>query len=229
MHRKQWEFTYIAQALAVHGVLAPGRRGIGFGVGREPLAALFASRGCDVLATDLDTSSAQARGWVDTDQHAHDVNFLNDRGICDPGLFQSHVSFQFMDMTNLTADVGAYDFCWSACCLEHLGSIAEGFRFIESSIALLRRGGVAVHTTEFNLRSDDETLTSGPTVLFRKKDIEAFVDALRARGYQCELNLKSGNSPMNAYVDLPPYSSDKHVRLQIDRYVTTSLGIIVRA
>ena len=39
-HRKQWEFVYIAQALFERRMLAPGRRGLAFGVGKEPLPAL---------------------------------------------------------------------------------------------------------------------------------------------------------------------------------------------
>ena len=40
-------------AMAGLGLLAPGRRGIGFGVGTEPLPALFANRGVEVVASDL--------------------------------------------------------------------------------------------------------------------------------------------------------------------------------
>jgi hypothetical protein len=42
-HRKLWEWCYIAQVLWERGLLQPGRPGLGFGVGHEPLAALFAS------------------------------------------------------------------------------------------------------------------------------------------------------------------------------------------
>ena len=36
-HRKLWEWCYIMQSLQVAGMIRPGRRGIGFGVGVEPL------------------------------------------------------------------------------------------------------------------------------------------------------------------------------------------------
>src|SRR4249919_2372505 len=49
-HRKLWEWVYICQTLHERGKLAPGLRGVGFGVGKEPLAALFASRGVDIVA-----------------------------------------------------------------------------------------------------------------------------------------------------------------------------------
>jgi hypothetical protein len=67
LHRKIWEYCYIAQALYERGLLAPGRRGLGFGVGKEPLAALFASYGCTIVATDLDPVSALRGGWVQND------------------------------------------------------------------------------------------------------------------------------------------------------------------
>ena len=52
-------------------MLAPGRRGLGFAVGREHLPAFFAALGVAVVATDLDgRDDTRAREWVDTDQHA---------------------------------------------------------------------------------------------------------------------------------------------------------------
>jgi hypothetical protein len=81
LHRKQWEFCYILQALAVHGMLGPRQRGLGYGVGTEPLPAVMAARGCAVVVTDCDYEQAKAAGWVTTDQHA--IGAVNDRGICD--------------------------------------------------------------------------------------------------------------------------------------------------
>ena len=40
-HRKQWEFCYILQALCRAGVMRVSARGLGFGVGREPLVAVL--------------------------------------------------------------------------------------------------------------------------------------------------------------------------------------------
>ncbi len=63
-HRKTWEFAYIAEVLEAFGQLTPGRRALGFGVGREPLVSAFASRGVQVVATDLAPDSREALGWV---------------------------------------------------------------------------------------------------------------------------------------------------------------------
>src|SRR5580692_7951047 len=63
LHRKMWEWLFIAEALRERGMLAAGRRGLGFGVGLEPLVALFAAEGCTVVATDLAPSAAAEAGW----------------------------------------------------------------------------------------------------------------------------------------------------------------------
>jgi SAM-dependent methyltransferase len=158
MHRKGWEHAYIAQALAERDLLRPGRRGLGFAVGREGLPALFANLGCDVMATDLspdDTTSAQ---WAETGQHASGVDAVNFRGIVAPEVLRSRVSFRAVDMRAIPADLRGFDFVWSSCSLEHLGTIGRGLRFILDALECVRPGGFAVHTTEFNLSSNRWTL-----------------------------------------------------------------------
>src|SRR5262249_38291312 len=130
LHRKLWEFCYIAQALEERGMLGPGRRGLGFGVGREPLAELFASLGCEIVATDLDDEQARRAGWADTEQHASKLEALNERKICDPEIFRKLVAFRYVDMNAIPADLRGFDFTWSSCSFEHLGSIDRGMRFI---------------------------------------------------------------------------------------------------
>lgn len=228
-HRKQWEFCYIAQALARNGMLAPGLHGLGFGVGSEPLAALFAQRGVTILATDLEQTEAQALGWVDTDQHAASKAALNTRALCAPEAFDRLVDFRVVDMNDIPEDLaGRFDFCWSACALEHLGSIALGLAFIENSVECLVPGGVAVHTTEFNCSSNKKTLDNASTVLFRKIDFINLSARLRARGHFIDMTFDLGNQPLDTYVDTPPYSDENHLKLALADFVTTSFGIIVR-
>lgn len=228
-HRKQWEFCYILQALARSGKLAPEMRGLGFGVGEEPLAALMAQRGVAVLATDLDQTAAQALGWVDTDQHAASKAALNARALCAPEPFDRLVDLRVVDMNAIPADLaGQFDFCWSACALEHLGSIKQGLAFIENSINCLVPGGVAVHTTEFNCSSDNDTLDNASTVLFRQRDFLHLANRLRARGHKIDLTFDFGDQPLDQHIDVAPFSADRHLKLQIERWVTTSFGLIVQ-
>jgi hypothetical protein len=200
-------------------------------VGREPLVSAFAARGVDVVATDLDPTAREAGGWVGTGQHAAGgLEALVHAGICDPEVFTAHVSSRVVDMRAIPADLRGFDFCWSACALEHLGSLEEGLRFIEGSLATLAPGGIAVHTTEFNLSSDEGTIESGPTVVFRERDLRALVTRLEGAGHQvAALDLAPGDGVLDHYLDVPPYGHHPSVRLLMDRYAVTSVAIVVRA
>lgn len=228
-HRKQWEFCYIAQALYERGMLREGRSALGFGVGSEPLPSLFASMGVDIVATDQSYDRAQASGWVETNQHAASLDRLNDRGICPPEDFLKRVSFVPCDMNEISkAFAGRFDFCWSACCLEHLGSLEHGANFILNSIATLRPGGIAVHTTEYNLSSNFRTLQSKFLSIFRRRDIEKIVGRLEAIGCDVEeIDWSRGDGLVDGYVDLPPYRVEPHIKLRLSRYDCTSIGLII--
>jgi hypothetical protein len=229
LHRKLWEWCYIAQALKERDMLRPGRRGLGFGVGQEPLAALFAGFGCEIVATDLAEDRAKQIGWVDSHQHAASLDALNADRLCEPEAFARRVSFRFVDMNDIPTDLRGFDFAWSACSLEHLGSLENGGRFLNNSMPCLRTGGLGVHTTEFNLSSNEETLNHFPTVLFRRRDIEGIAAQLTADGHSLDVDFAPGNGIADGFVDVPPYRHDPHLRLQVLGYVTTSIGLIVKA
>lgn len=231
-HRKQWEYVYICQVLHERGFLQSGRDGIGFGVGREPLPAYFVNRGARILASDQDLESAKKGGWSDTNQHSADLEAINDRGICDPELLRRNTVFRAVDMNEIPDDLGKFDFCWSSCAFEHLGSIRKGLDFVVNSARLLKPGGVAVHTTEYNVLSNDETLDNHPAfVIFRRRDLEQMVEMLRGEGYVVEpIDFWCGEDQLEQYVDLPPYLEEPHLRLELaNKFVSTSVGFVVHA
>jgi len=230
-HRKQWECVFICQTLFERGCLIPGKRAIGFGVGREPLPSLFASRGVMVVASDLDIENAQRLGWVETTQHCTDKADLNQLGLCNPDDFNRLVTFRNIDMNEIPVDIGSFDFCWSSCALEHLGSIRHGLDFVRNSARLLNPGGIAVHTTEFNLSSNTRTIDNNEGfVIFRRQDIELLASELRAENFFVEeIDYCQGSDPLEQYVDLPPYRQDVHLRLQLaGEFTSTSIGLIIR-
>jgi hypothetical protein len=228
-HRKYWEFAYILETLRQHGMLQPGRKGLGFGTGKEPLPAVMARHGVEVLATDLAPGDAATRGWTSTAQHTAMLSDLNERGICDPDTFARLVRLEASDMNAISPDYAGFDFCWSSCALEHLGSINAGLRFIENSLRTLRPGGIAVHTTEYNCSSNGRTVGHGPTVLFRMQDFLRLGERLRSLGHQVRFNFCQGSGEVDRHVDLPPYTSETTLKLRLMRYVTTSIGVIVQA
>ena len=132
-------------------------------------------------------------------------------------------------MNALPDDLPRVDFVWSACALEHLGSLRHGLDFIVHSMRYLRPGGIALHTTELNLSSNDETLESPELSLYRWRDIEELEYRLNRDGHRLlPVNRHPGSKELDHYVDLPPYTR-RHVKLRVDRYTITSLGLAIIA
>jgi hypothetical protein len=228
LHRKLWEWCYIAQALHERGMLAPGMRGLGFAVGTEPLPCLFASLGCEVVASDQAREGAAKDGWMDTNEHAAGLKDLLRPSICAPDIFYRRTRFRVVDMNNIPSDLRGFDFTWSSCSFEHLGGIRQGLQFLNNMVECLRPGGVAVHTTEYNISSNTATLSEGPCVIFRRRDLEEVAGELRAAGHHIEdFNFDPGSGPADQLVDRPPYHQNPHLKLELGGYVATSMGVII--
>lgn len=239
-HRKIWELCFALQAIYETGCIRPGARGLGFGCGMEPLPSYLAAQGVKTTVTDLEPESAAAQGWVDTNQHAGGLESTFMANLVSREAFDEHVDFRFVDMNAIPDDLQAYDFCWSICALEHLGSIDAGLAFIENSLRTLAPGGVAVHTTEFNIRDDGPTIDNWPTVVFQRKHFEELVARLEAQGHiVAPLDFSLGDKPLDRFVDLPPYHHDlpeaistwigapAHLKLAYDGLVVTCIGLKV--
>jgi len=227
-HRKDWEWAFICQALYERNCLQQGKRGLGFAVGREPLPSLFASLGCRILATDMPADDAQKAGWTQSRQHCEELDSLNRRGICNPAAFAERVEFRHVDMRHLPDDLRQYDFLWSSCSIEHLGSLGAGLDFVKKSLACLKPGGVAIHTTEYNCDSNDATLDSGPVILYRRRDFEALAKELRGQGHGITLGFELGNEIADKHIQSKPYTNDVHLKLLLSGFVATSYGLIVQ-
>lgn len=228
-HRKLWEFVFICQSLWERGAIKDEARGLGFGVGSEPLSAFFASQGCQITATDMDVFTAEELGWTATNQHAVGKEALRKPKICPDDLFETNVTFRTCDMNAVPDDLTGFDFCWSACALEHLGSIEKGLAFIERSIDCLKPGGLAIHTTEFNAASNTDTIDNMGTVLFRKQDFQALAARLKSKGHKvAPFDFSVGDGPIDRYVDVPPYRSQPHLYMALSGFSSTSFGIIIR-
>jgi SAM-dependent methyltransferase len=228
-HRKLWELAYICETLDERGMLQPGRRGLGFAVGAEKLPAFFASRGCKITATDLSADDERNLAWAQSGQWVGNLTSLSHPEICPEQVFRDNVSYRPVDMNAIPDDLTGFDFSWSTCSFEHCGSIELGLRFLEEQMRCLAPGGVAVHTTEFNLSSNDATVRDGGCVIFRLQDIEWIVTALRDAGHDVEpLDLSTGTRELDRHIDVAPYCQDRHLRLDLFGYASTSIGLIIR-
>jgi 2-polyprenyl-3-methyl-5-hydroxy-6-metoxy-1,4-benzoquinol methylase len=241
-HRKLWEYAFVLQALFDHGKLKSGQRALGFGCGEEPIASYLASKGIQVTVTDLDPSLSKGRGWIETRQHASSLDKAYKPEIVSRQRFDELVQLQYVDMNAIPAHLdGQYDFCWSICALEHLGSIEHGLRFVERAMRTLRPGGTAVHTTEFNYLSEDKTVDHMPVVLLLKKHVLDLRQRLEHAGYRVfDVDFDIGDGPLDGFIDVPPYAWDgppfhpwgteiAHLKLSVDGFPCTCFGIITQA
>lgn len=241
-HRKLWEFAYVLQALHEADVIRADATGLGFGCGAEPIASYLAGRGVHVLATDLSCDRQEAQGWLESGQHASSRDAPFHAHLLTREAFDARVSVRSIDMNDIPDDLRNFDFCWSICALEHLGSIENGMNFVVESMKTLRPGGIAVHTTEFNFLDDHKTLDHWPTVLFQRAHFEALARQLAAEGHDvAPLDFNVGSKPLDRFIDVPPYPHDwsdamrrqwgqesVHLKLSVDGFASTCFGVIVK-
>jgi 2-polyprenyl-3-methyl-5-hydroxy-6-metoxy-1,4-benzoquinol methylase len=228
-HRKVWEWAAIAQALLERDKLCEGQRGLGFAVGQEPLSSVFASYGCEIVATDYTTGDV-AQAWDVSGQNARSLDAVFKPTILSRERFDGLVRFQHADMNDLsTLERGHYDFIWSSCALEHLGSLERGMTFVRDAMQLLKPGGVAVHTTEYNVSSQTRTIETGGSVIYRRCDLEQLDCDLRPRRACLEpLDLYPGCEPEDLAYDVPPYQASVHLKLELDGFICTSALLVCR-
>jgi len=228
-HRKQWEFIYVMQSLWERGCIQKGKKGLAFAVGSEPLPSIFANYECEILATDIFPEQGKEKGWTTGDQLCFGIESLNKRGLCSDEVLKKYVQYRAVDMNNIPAGLTGFDFNWSSCSFEHLGTIDKGIAFLKNQLNTLKPGGWAVHTTEFNVSSNEQTLDNCDTVIFRMKDIEKLVAKLRNLGHRVEtVDYSLGGLPEDFDIDVHPHSQDVHLRLQLNEFVVTSIGLIIQ-
>lgn len=230
-HRKHWEYVAISQALHERGMLTEGKRGLGFAVGAEPLVSLFASFGPKILATDAKES--EGTNWAASGQYVGKKDALFIERLIDKKAFDERVEFQHVDMRDKGKfPEGKFDFIWSACAFEHLGSLGAGITFVEASSKLLAPGGVAVHTTEFNVSSNARTVHSGGYVLYRQQDMEHLARMLAAGGSTLlPFDFDPGSHAHDIEPDFEPWYTHgrEHVKLVLAGFTATSALLIIQA
>jgi cyclopropane fatty-acyl-phospholipid synthase-like methyltransferase len=242
-HRKIWEYAFVMQCLHDHGLLREGMTAMGFGCGEEPIASYFASCGLEVLVTDLNAEQAASKGWVHTSQHAPSREAAFRPELVGREVFDARVHHRVVDM-NAVPDVSIpYDFCWSICAMEHLGSIEAGLAFVENSLKVVKPGGLAVHTTEYNYLSENHTREHGEVVLYLRRHFEQLALRLRANGHELlGPDFSVGDGVLDSFIDLPPYDRTMdgwplsfsqpdfpaHLKLSISGYAATCFGLVIR-
>jgi hypothetical protein len=132
-------------------------------------------------------------------------------------------------MNHIPADLkrGEFDFTWSAGSFEHVGGIEAGLQFFCEQMKCLRQGGIAAHTTEYNIASNDKTINSPDLCVFRQKDLAELTRRLAAQGDRLwPIDLRGGSHPADLYVDKAPYQLEPHLNMDIGGHQFTSVLLI---
>lgn len=232
LHRKQWEIISCYQTMLENNMLRPGRTGLGFSIGKERLPSLFAGYGCNILATDAPTTVKSSEQWKRTNQHCSQREELFYHQHISKEDFDNRVTFREVDANCIPQDLqNKFDFLWSICAFEHFGSIAAGIKFVVESSRCLKPGGVAFHTTEYNVSSNTDTQDHADSVFFRRKDLVGLTHILRSEGFLCEdIDFSTGDMQY----DLDVFVSKKdtwpehpHLKVKFDNYTVTCVRITV--
>ena len=217
LRRKEWEHTHIARALEERGLLSAGQRGLGFGVGSEPLTAAFAATGCSILATDVPSEAWKTCDWA---------NSLNARGHCPAAEFEQRVTTRELDMNAIHQDLTGFDFAWSACSLDHLGTLWHSERFILNAMNCVRPGGWCVHTAEYSL--DPRAQGEGATVYFTYASLRSLIETIQRLGHRiARIDWNLGDRWEDHHTDTPPWPGP-HLKLIGDGVVATSVLLIIQ-
>jgi|WetSurMetagenome_2_1015567.scaffolds.fasta_scaffold40116_2 SAM-dependent methyltransferase len=139
--RKYWEWDYIAECAEILGYCNNHSKGIGLGVGTEPLVYYFSGRCGEILATDVyssDTNWSCAR--IDNIEELYKTAYPYPKG---------RLTFRSVDMRRLQAENETFDFAWSCSSIEHVPSLKDTYRVYKELFRILKPGGHAILTTEF--------------------------------------------------------------------------------
>jgi hypothetical protein len=226
--RKQWEYMSLVQALKERDLLKAERKGLAFGVGKEWTVSYFASKGCQVTATDMFPDNIKVGNWNTSDQWCEEVEDLYFKNFVGEDDFKELVDFKNVDMNYIPTDLRGYDFCWSLCALEHLGSSENGINFILNSVECLNPGGWAFHTTEFDIDPDSPKYETQDNVFYKEDDIKDLQERVNSRGWYMEPIDLSLGSHANDY-PVMYNEEDRHLKIYSgDNNLVTSVRLIIQ-
>ena len=220
---RRWEWWKIAQAIERYIDLHRSK-GLGFGCGDEPLPVYFARHGAHITVTDLDPDDEKKTVW--------DTKLKTAEGCSEDTL--SRIQLDYVDMTAIPDHLlqQQFDFLWSASSFEHLGSLQAGSDFVIKSMQCLKPGGIAAHTTEFNVERNDITINDEVMAVYRKRDIDDLVARCEAAGHKIiGLSYEQGEG---IEVDIQPFEGDyslhgdrQHINMRLAHLVITPVLLVI--
>jgi SAM-dependent methyltransferase len=162
-HRKQWELAMILLALRERGKLHPDAVGLSMGGGVERILYALAPHIGSLIVTDLYDPES---GW-ECAQTDDPVQFVHRHKPFPVDL--ANLQALRMDMRSLEFPDRSFDFCYSSCAVEHIGSWKDFAAHFDEVARVLKDDGVYVFTTEINYGS--ETIEDDHNFVFALPDL----------------------------------------------------------
>ena len=83
-----------------------------------------------------------------------------------------------------------------------------------------------MHTTEYNVSSNEHTLETGGTVLFRRRDVDELERRLRDAGHSIDIDYTEGTTPRTSTSTCRPTATSTSAP-RLSQHVTTSLALVI--
>lgn len=108
---------------------APAARASALPSGKSPFRRFLPRTGC-ILWRLTSTSRGSREAWATTGQLGDSLKAIHWPKVLSEADFGARVTYEIIDMRDLSAlPREAFDFGWSSCSFEHLGTLEAGLRF----------------------------------------------------------------------------------------------------
>lgn len=229
-HRKYWEIGFILYNLKILNLIQKNKKGLVFGCGIDPIIPALASQEVYVTATDQPLSTGLNSDWNLTNQYCSGLESFKiyDPKITTWDIIKSQIEFKEIDMNNIKLPAYNYDFLWSSCSLEHLGSIENSINFILKSTETLKPGGYAIHTTEYDWH-DNRQVDDPKNCIFNKNSFVTMSKKIKQLGHHLyPIDFSIGEQAEDRHIDAYPFELKTHLKLKVGIQHLTSIGFIIK-
>lgn len=128
LHLKQWEYAQVLRGAYISGKYNDKSIMLGLGCGQEKTIPILAQAAKRVYVTDLYSENAQ---WDVAKGNAAQLYSTS-----------RNIKVLNMDMRNISFENNTFDFIWSICALEHIGTPEEILNTLNEIYKVLKPDGV---------------------------------------------------------------------------------------
>jgi FkbM family methyltransferase len=202
--QRHWEFAMAYAALETLGYLLPGKTGVSFGAGREPLIYAISRHVRKLFATDLYHSQSN---WKEAQ-----TSSPRDHVLTNPLLDSFNpdsIEVLDMDMRHPVMENESVDFAYSISSMEHIGSDVDFLQHLSEVRRILKKDGVYLLTTTLQLK--EKTIEQIGTWMF---SLEKLLGLFAQAGLEAEssLNLRISDHLENT----PNFMSKSWAQVPLD-------------